>query len=429
MKKSLNTIILFILLISPTFVNAQLNHFIYLQTEGKQPFYAKLDKKILSSSVSGYLIIPKLKDGTYNITIGFPKNENAEQTFVCNVDNKDAGYLIKNFGDKGWGLFNLQTLDVVMAGMPAKATEAAKAEKKDEFSTMLSDVVNDPSIKQEEKPKPEVKPVAEKKEEVKQEVKEEVAKVIEEPVITTRPAIVEEQKSKPAILKMQTVKGESGIEIIYVDINGDQKDTIKMLIPSENELAKTPQEEKPQIIEKPLDQPLVVPEKTDTLVVQKAPDPVIVVEPVIKQEPRPATEEQTIVKKEPVAEEKKFLPIEMTSADKPAASTEMPGVTPMVNSDCKNYATDDDFLKLRKKMAAADNDDDMLTAAHKSFKSMCYTTEQVKNLSVLFLKDAGKYRFFDVAYQYVSDSHNFGALESQLTETYYISRFKVMIRH
>ena len=116
MIKSKTSFLFSLAILIPVLLTAQLNHFIYLQTEGKQPFYAKLDKKVLSSSASGYLIIPKLKDGIYNITIGFLKTENSEQTYICSIDNKDAGYLIKNFGDKGWGLFNLQTLDVVMEG-------------------------------------------------------------------------------------------------------------------------------------------------------------------------------------------------------------------------------------------------------------------------------------------------------------------------
>src|SRR5882757_6295280 len=82
--------------------HAQQNHFKYIQADNRQPFYIKLDKKILSSSASGYLIIPKLQEGNYTLTIGFPKNEWPEQNVTCSVNKKDAGYLLKNFGDKGW---------------------------------------------------------------------------------------------------------------------------------------------------------------------------------------------------------------------------------------------------------------------------------------------------------------------------------------
>ena len=114
---------------------AQQNHFIYVQTENKHPFYIKLDKKILSSSASGYLIIPKLQDGDYILSIGFPKNEWPEQNVTCNINKKDAGYLLKDFGSKGWGLFNLQTMEVVMSGVkPAEKTTAIEENKQDVFS-------------------------------------------------------------------------------------------------------------------------------------------------------------------------------------------------------------------------------------------------------------------------------------------------------
>ena len=96
-------------------LKAQQNHFVYIQTDNRQPFYVKLDKMVYSSSYTGYLIISKLKTGTYNLIIGFPKNQWPEQSVHFAVEDKDLGYLLKNFGDKGWGFFNLQTLTVLMA--------------------------------------------------------------------------------------------------------------------------------------------------------------------------------------------------------------------------------------------------------------------------------------------------------------------------
>ncbi|RYD69778.1 MAG: DUF4476 domain-containing protein, partial [Sphingobacteriales bacterium] len=70
-----------------------------------------------------------------------------------------------------------------------------------------------------------------------------------------------------------------------------------------------------------------------------------------------------------------------------------------------------------------------ITAIKKLFKQKCYSTAQVKNLSVLFLKDESKYKFFDAVYPFVYDSREFKQLESQLTDEYYISRFRSMIRN
>ena len=78
-------------------------------------------------------------------------------------------------------------------------------------------------------------------------------------------------------------------------------------------------------------------------------------------------------------------------------------------------------------MAAKTNDDGMLEEARKYFKEKCFTTEQIKNLSSMFLSNAGKYNFFDAAHSYVSDKENFPSLQSELKDEYYVSRFKTLL--
>lgn len=456
--KSFYSLVFLLLLNIPFGVKAQQNHFIYFQTEGRQPFYAKLDKKVLSSSASGYLIIPKLKDGTYNIFIGFPKNENGEQNFVCTIDNRDAGYLLKNFGDKGWGLFNLQTLDVVMSSNQPKEKDVVKVEKTDAFSTMLSDVVNDPTIKETEKPKEKTKQVIEKKvpaeEPAKPKVTEEKNQLVDN---TTTPQSVKEDKpqltaSTSSITKKEINTDADGTVIVYIDAADQKQDTIRIFIPAEKTAANdnketiipketTKQEGQPKTDQQSEEAKSAI-DKDNTVVKQ---DTIFkAVAQGVKNDP-PALEKNT--KKE---DDKKFLPIDLPSPNKktdekiedkltlassagsikPIESVIEPETkTPMINSDCKNYATEEDFLKLRKKMAAVEDEEEMVTIANKVFKTKCFTTSQVKNLSVLFLKDGGKYKFFDLAYQYASDSHNFYTLENQLTDPYYVSRFKAMVKH
>jgi hypothetical protein len=79
-------------------------------------------------------------------------------------------------------------------------------------------------------------------------------------------------------------------------------------------------------------------------------------------------------------------------------------------------------------MAAENKMETMLKTARKYFRSKCFSTEQIKDLSYLFLTNEGKYRFFDAAYPFTSDSDQYDILESQLTDEYYITRFKAMIR-
>ena len=125
-------------------------------------------------------------------------------------------------------------------------------------------------------------------------------------------------------------------------------------------------------------------------------------------------------------EEKKFLDI--PPVDSVAVEKDVTQKAAVKSNSCKAVAVEDDFFKLRKRMAAANNDDAMITEAKKTFKTKCFSTTQVRNLSALFLTDESKYKFFDAAYQYVSDLENFSTLQSALKDEYFINRFKAMIR-
>jgi len=390
-------------------VQAQQTHFIYIQTSDKQPFYVKLDKNVYSSSVSGYLIISKLLDKTYNFSIGFPKSEWPQQNFTCTVEGNDKGYLLKNFGDKGWGLFNLQTLDVTMAENKAIETKnSTKEERTDSFSNMLSAAVNDPGIKMTEKKKPEViadtiQPVAATEPVTTKEP------VTAEPIsvpIVDKPIVVTGKKAtkKTTIIKLLDRTDNDGIQLVYLDINQDRKDTVRIFIPADKTVA-------------------VAEQKKDIVELQPTPP-----SPPVQQ---PVTEK-------PKAVDKKFIDIEMPASNTNSdtikaatknvvASSNKPAVEK--NSECKNLASEDDFLKLRKKMAAEESDADMVNAAIKVFKTKCFTTGQIKNLGFLFLSDKGRYSFFNKAYSFVSDSENFSGLENQLSDPVYIARFKELINH
>src|SRR4051812_10271399 len=140
---------------------AQQNHFIYIQADDKQTFSVRVNDKTYNSSDIGYVIIPKLPDGNYKLNISFPNNKYPDQQFNCVINKADAGYALKNYKDKGWGLFNFESLEVTMAG--SDATVAAQIDtvktqiditktqndtaKSNAFGEMLSQVVNDSSLK------------------------------------------------------------------------------------------------------------------------------------------------------------------------------------------------------------------------------------------------------------------------------------------
>ena len=363
-----------------------------MQTDNKQPFYIKINDKLYSSSAGGYAIVPKLQKGDYKFLVGFPKNEFAQQTINVSVDG-DAGYMLKNFGDKGWGLYNIQTMSVNMAGEGATTASATTIKtKSDDFSNTLAGVVNTPSIKKEET----VAPV--------------VATPVIVPSVETKPVVV--AKTASAIKEMSSTLDNSGRSIVY----NDGADTIRIFIPYDKPVATLVTEPDPAVRKETKD-----PIKKDSKFLD-----------IELDNPNTNVEAKTEATKPvtAVAETKTEEPVVKATepkATEPIASKELKPL--MINSDCKSIATDDDFLKIRKKMASEDTDDAMIAAAKKMFKLKCYSTDQIKNLSVLFLKDSGKYAFFDAAYPFINDTYNFGKLEAQLSDAYYITRFKAMIRN
>ncbi|HEX7845984.1 MAG TPA: DUF4476 domain-containing protein [Chitinophagaceae bacterium] len=431
-------------------------YFVYLQTEQEQPFFVRMNERVYSSSESGYLILSKLKDSTYNLSIGFPKEQWPEQKFTVTVRAKDYGYLLKNFGEKGWGLFDLQTLAVQMAASSAKeASTQTGSSNVSDFTNILAKAADDASLKEkpvtaktEEKtpPKTEIAKIEEKKpaatpvvtdtiatlrEQPKAEVKETIAAKLPEPIASLEakkepakteikdplPEKKEELKKEPGdpisnitspnslpaketeyIPSVVTRRSESstteGFGLTFIDqfANG-ARDTISILIPNTKVVVSS--KEAPRQEKKFLDI------TTDTATVSQ---------PALAQ----------VKKEEPKVDVKQPVVTDTIATSKPVLST---------TTNCKEVAEEADFLKLRKAMAATETDDDMLDEARKYFKAKCFTSQQVRNLSVLFLNEAGKYKFFDQAYSYVSDISNFPSLQSELKEEYYINRFKAMLRN
>lgn len=402
-------ILVFSLFLLLTFcVYAQKNRFIYIQAEHKQPFYVKLDKKLFSSAGTGYLIIPKLTDGTYDLTIGFPKNEWPLQNVTCVVKETDAGYMLKNLADKGWGLVDLQNRKIIMAQREENSSSDLSSEiSEDAFSTVLASVVNDPGIlRKQKKPVDTLKtvmPNPENKAENDIAIKKEEAPVLKES-ISEIPLI-----KSAEILKLKHDSTAEGISIAYLDILNGIADTVYVsisffkpvndLLPGSGIVKPVVQKSKtgnPTVDAKFIDMELPNPNlKTDT--VTKETDSVFV-------------------------EEKKVI------ADEPG---NVPGKTGNdennMNPACKSVALYNDFLDLRKLMAAELSDSAMIGIALKKFTLSCFTTDQVKNLGALFINDEGKYKFYVAAYPFVSDLVNFSSLETQLSKEYFITRFKAMV--
>jgi hypothetical protein len=408
---------------------AQKVYFIYIQSESDQPFFVKLDDKVYSSTSSGYLLLSRLRDTVYNFSVGFPQNKWPEHKFSVTINRKDHGYLLKNFGDKGWGLYNLQTLAIQMGTSNAVNNSSGKTDNKDisPFTEILSKAADDPSLKEKpakpvtEEKKPVIEPVIVKKEIVDTAKVEPVVtksdeklprepesteeKKSTEPVVIKSPDVIAEKKTepevkvsnesyaggtsyKPSVIKKWSESSTTeGFGLVYIDEDfTGQKDTIRLLIPN--------------------------PKNADVPVIKKGDDKKEEKQFIEIVDTTNKTEEKTI-SLNPVMEEK--------IKEKPSANN--------FPKKCEENAGEPDFFELRKQMAAAENDDDMITLAKKYFKKKCFSTMQIKNLSFLFLSDQGKYNFFDAAYNNVTDPAIFGSLQSEIKDQYYANRFKAMLRN
>jgi len=426
--------------------SSQKVYFVYIQTESEQPFFVKMNDKIQSSTAAGYIIMSKLVDSTYSFSIGFPQNKWPEQNFSVVVGKKDHGYLLKNFNEKGWGLFDLQTLSVQMA-ITGKANIEQKPviENKDVsvFTTILAKAADDPTLKEKPvQPKVEEKKIevavvdVKKNEESTKETKETKEPVSTTPAKTVDVVVVKKEEPKPEIKEAILVKQiEMTEQPVVKKENTISEANESMAVTQEKQedaKSEVSGSQKPEVIKE---------EITDTYKASQvkrwsessttegfglvfidnyengAKDTIRLIIP----NPKPAV---GLINEEP-KEEKKFLDITAI----PSQTEEKVVEKAALKSNCNEIATETDFFELRKRMAAAEGDVNMIAEAQKYFKIKCFTTAQLRNIASLFLTDEGKYKFFDAAYKYTSDTEAFNLLQDELKDEYYTSRFKAILRN
>ena len=419
-------------------LHAQKVYFIYLQTDNQQPFYARMGDKIYNSTTAGYLILSNLHDSIYSLNIGIQGSEVADQPYSIPVNKKDQGFQIKNFGEKGWGLFNLISMATIMPlSKSVNSAQTIKTEKREDnsFTNLLAKAADDSTIK--EKPVIE-KPVEKKADatatvsntEKKADVKETVPSSqgeIKNGIIAAPIVIKEDSKIDNPVIKEQDQESKNAAKM--------KEDSIAAAKVKEDELLKEEELRKQDSIEKAKTQSNIEGDYKRSVVKLKSESSTTTgiglvfldilsdqVTDTIRVLIQPDTKKATPVQAN--QEEKKFLDIPPVDSVEKVATQK----AAVKSNNCKAVAVEDDFFKLRKRMAGANNDDAMITEAKKGFKTKCFSTLQVKNLSALFLTDGSKYNFFDAAYPHINDLENFSSLQSELKDEYFINRFKAMIR-
>ncbi len=459
-------------------------YFVYLQTDNDQPFYVRINEKVYSSTSSGYLILSKLKDSTYNFKIGFPQEKWPVQSFKVDMGGKDRGFQLKNFPDKGWALVDLQTLSIQMSVESSQdKTSQADDYKVSPFTAVLSLAANDPSLR--ERPAKREEPqVVQAVNRVEVRAKEQDIPAAKEEKENDTKAIAKvdppvKKEQEPIVIKETKTtesnnnKPDSNIKRVDPPVTIKEEMQLEPLPKTDTAQKKIAATETKKIVDTDENKPLVVEKKED----KKDETAVVKQEPVAKndqQEEKPVEYRASKVKKRSESsttegfgltfideypdgnrdtikllipnqrkstpgskpkeeakqqkqQERQFLDISSDSTETAAvskpASEEAVAKKPQLIM-CSAVASESDFLKLRKNMAGKNSDDGMINEANKSFKSKCYTVEQIKNLSSLFLNDEKKLKFFHAASGHVSNPAEFASLKAELKEEKYVAEFK-----
>ncbi len=494
-----------LLTLSCTIAKAQQEYYIFLWADNQQPFYVRLEEKTYSSSAIGHLVLSQLKDSTYSLVVGFPKNQFPEQAFVISFNKRDLDFQLKFSAESGWALFNAQTSEMVKPRQDyaVKNTMAPLGERKTgAFATLMSGLVNDSSvlyksIAKSDLPKPagvtavstdttaivkeqhtqtdSVIAIAPAKDSVQAE-KEILAAATDSlkkdsipaglvvtpgnKAGTAKDSALGSLNNTPAplsvVVQVQEWWNDKGKGFIYYDSTNAGTDTVSIMIEfDKNAGLGTPE----QVIAAPakVDSIKVAPPTPDTAVAQKqlpaakdstqktekvvakiTPDtPAEIVPPVTAVVTLPDSADKKTVKTvetkivpdstPTVATIKpEPIPAKTDSAKADQAASRKPLL--LMNSDCTNFASEFDVDKLRVKMISAGSVDDKVAAAKKVFKTKCFVTRYIRGLSELFTNDESRFKFFDAAYPFVSDTGNFRQLLDLFTDELYIARFKALVR-
>jgi hypothetical protein len=525
-KNLLLTILIFAFLLGSAGVMGQKTYFVYLQSDNQQPFYINIRGKNISSSAIGYVIIPKLVDSTYPVKIGFNSGVPVQE-FDIVVNGNDQGFIIKDFGEKGFGLFNLQSLAVQMNvngaskqkeelareekrvkdSLAAEALIVAEKQKADSIklaseqeakkkagdsaalantgdnkqatgagivvagATVAGTAVNNsttqtsgPAVDASKTTSPVVvAPVAADISKSSDSSKNDIVAIDssivkdtsvstagdtslsiardsmtttktidsttvvareEKRVVTDSSAIVNSSVSPPpvgAVVTGAAVAGGAAVaktaetgkpNFLDMEIGGDsmQADTKALVTDSvkSGTISIDSTHKNPAVS----DSVVVSTNKKDSTVKTGA-----------QSIPQTSSATGTITMNTPNASV--AAPVAAAAAGVAVASEKANMVT---NTSCKKIAGDKDFFAVRKKMVASDDEAQMILAAKSAFKEKCYTNEQLRNLCVLFLDDASRYRFLDEAYAYSTDPQSYKQLGDLLKDEYYNRRFMAMLK-
>jgi len=418
-------ILLFLLVVGAFQAKSQQYRFAFFQASNNQPFYIRMDDTNYSSTAFGYLVIPKLIDSRHIIFVGLPNDKSSEQKFELLISGTDRGFELKKGPSGNLRLYDWQKMSFVEpVAAEVKPKETAVEMKTDNYSRLMAGVVNDPEVARVTgaAPVPDqvVKPVASpeqptvRSEKPVEQAPKEVSPLPKPPVdnsrtisqSTTTPSKPEDSTQPSAVVLAKPVPvAKKTIDSITEVVAKRSSDT-----------------DSGKVLKSDTDSPQItfISDRSangyrEILIVDRNSGSSDTVQVLIPLEASA-----------PVADTVALYRVKKESSDS-GTSREVKEVQ-LINSDCKRFASDADVDKLRIAILDANGDDSKVAEGKKVFKSRCFSTKQIRALSELFSSDDGRLKFFEASYPFVSDSGNFKTLVSLLEDTFYINRFKALVR-
>lgn len=367
----------------------QEKHFVFIQSENHKPFSVRLNDQNYNSTNSGYVTISQLVTGKYFVTVSFPKNIIPEQKFIIDINMNDwgTGYTLKQTAD-GWNLINIVDSNIIV--MNEKELEKAALNKTNAVRVIHDSVaITLDTVAMQEK-------ITDKN--ILHQDTIAAAKIIDTANTADSNAVVKTIGNKSTILDTVAMARDTVVM--------QQKETEKNNIKPDTAI-----EAKIDVAEK-----IAITANTSAAEIQPKANKV-----VIKTFEKIAVSsiEQIYVAKtdkgfDTIAI---FIPLNV-----------LPKVVVPVKK-CTVFATDEDFFNIRLAMAKVTTNDSMNIAAKHFFELKCYSVEQIKNLGYLYLTDSGRYNFFELAKPYISDNEKYATLQSQLSQTNWIEKFKASLQN
>jgi Domain of unknown function (DUF4476) len=447
--------------------NEPLSYFVLIQADDNQAFYVRLNGQLYPSSPAGYIILARLHDSLYAISIGLPGQTFPEKRYLLDIHRKDLALRLR-YADSKWELYDRQgqALPTVADPSATGRPSLAGVKKDDAFSQLMSAVVQDTAVMYNNyaaasdsahpgAPTTSRTVIPSPHSDATFLIDSQTAAASSLTMPTSPPFIAPATggTSHPAasLISPGTGHPDTSLTSSAHDSSNIAHDTLTtfLAVSTSSATIHSPTG-RSSAHALPIDGPKR-PSPADTPVSLSNAGPSSPTG-VVKLSERKSSKSLRMVYTDRAADKKSDTIDVLIPIDSPAIRTEHPthstdptlgaatpnnsatpaspgaarkALIPFVNSDCHAFATDYDVDKLRIRMLDVEKDDDRLLAARKVFKTKCFTTHQIRALSEVFATDAAKFKFLETAYPFCSDE-NFPDLISLLADPVYAGRFRTM---